>query len=343
MSREIKWGIIGPGRIASAFARALNFLPGARLVAVASTSRERAEAFGENFNIERRYDRYEKLMFDKDIDAVYIAVPHSLHHELAMKCLNSGKAVLCEKPIGINADQMKELSECAERNGVFLMEAMWTRFLPIIKEIKAWIENGLIGEVRLVKANFGFRGDGNPQGRLLNAKLASGALMDIGIYPITLADIIYEESPQTVTSAVNMSNTGVDEESTVIMKYDKGRMAEMSISIKNYIPHEGIIVGTKGEIKIPSFFMAESAVVEIDGEEPRELCIPFMCNGYEYEAVEVMNCLREGKGESLIMPHKVSIRILEIMDRIRNQWGLKYPEEQEYKEEIPGDISGRGL
>lgn len=327
MSREIKWGIIGPGRIASAFARALNFLPEARLVAVASTSVERAEAFGEEFKIERRYVSYEKLLLDKDIDAVYIAVPHSLHYKLAMMCLNSGKAVLCEKPVGINAGQMKELSDCVKRNGVFLMEAMWTRFLPVVKEIKTWIENGLIGEVRLVKANFGFRGDGDPQGRLQNAKLAGGALLDIGIYPITLADIVYEESPQGVSSFMNMSSTGVDEESTVIMKYSGGRMAEMSISIKNHIPHEGIIVGTKGVIRIPSFFMAESAVVEIDGEEPRELRIPFMCNGYEYEAMEVMNCLREGRCESLIMPHKVSIRILEIMDRIRSQWSLKYPEE----------------
>ncbi|MBL4936249.1 Gfo/Idh/MocA family oxidoreductase [Clostridium sp. YIM B02515] len=327
MCEKIRWGIIAPGGIANAFADGLQVLEEAEITAVASRSIERAESFAAKYKVSKIYDSYKSLAEDDNIDAVYIATPHSFHKETAIMCLEKGKAVLCEKPIGINENEMLEMIKCAKENKVFLMEAMWTRFLPVINEVKQYIEKGLIGDICLVKANFGFKGDSNPEKRILNPKLAGGALLDVGIYPLTFADLVYNKEASEIKSMMSYTETGVDQDSTIILDYGSGKRAEVSISIKDYIPHEGLIIGTKGNIKLDRFFMPTSAVIEIEGEEPREIKIPFLKNGYEYEAMEVMSCIREGRLESSIMPHEKSLRLLRTMDRIRKQWNFKYPGE----------------
>lgn len=327
MKDKVTWGIIAPGVIANALAVALKTIPEAELLAVASRSNERAKSFAEKYNISRCYDDYKKLAEDEDIDVVYIANPHSHHKEAVLMCLEKGKAVLCEKPIGINKTEMLEMAECAKRNNTFLMEAMWTRFLPVIKYISEYIEKGFLGDIVLTQVNFGFKSDGNASGRLLNPELAGGALLDIGVYALTLADIVYNKMPLGFKSIVNKADTGVDEESEIILNYSENKRANISLSCKNYIPNDAIIVGTKGVIKMPRFFMCTAATIELHGEVPKEINIPFLCNGYEYEIMEVISSIKAGKIESSTMTHDKSLRILNIMDSIRKDWGLVYPME----------------
>lgn len=327
MEAKVKWGIIGLGGIAHKFAQALEVIPEAELVAVASRSKENAEAFGNEYNVLTRYDSYDDLVIDKEVEAVYIATTHNSHKELTIKCLKQGKAVLSEKPIAVNQKEMLEMIKHAKEQNVFLMEALWTRFLPVTEMIKSWIDNGRIGEIRHISANFGFRGNNDPNARLLNPKLAGGALLDIGIYPIFFFTFLYDEAPAEIKSIVKFSETGVDVDSNIIMKYSDNKMANMAISFNTYIPRDGLITGTKGVIRIPQFTRSTSATLEIDGEIVEEVNIPFIKNGFEYEIAEVMKCLREGKIESELMSLEESLRLVRIMDAIRESWNFKYPNE----------------
>jgi predicted dehydrogenase len=324
---RFRWGIIGLGSIANSFAKGLQSVPDADLVAVASRTQEKADAFGEKYGAQRRYGSYEALAQDPDIDAVYIATPHSGHEADSILCLSAGKAVLCEKPFCINAAQATRMAEAARKNGVFLMEAMWTRFLPVIAKVRELVREGAIGELRLVEADFGFRAGVNPESRLFNPALGGGGLLDVGVYTISLASMLLG-TPTGATGFAKIGETGVDEEAAFVLRYPEGQTAVLSTAIRLNTAHVATLVGTAGRIRIHSpWWKGTTATLQRDGQPDETLDLPYEGNGYNYQAIEVARCVREGLSESPVMPVSETIEIMKTMDALRAQWGIKYPME----------------
>ncbi len=329
MSTKINWGIIGTGAIAHMFAKALAVLADAQLVAVASRKKETAEKFADEFNIPHRHVGCESLASDKDVDVVYIATPHPNHKDETIVCLNAGKAVLTEKPFAVNSRQVAEMIQCARKNNCFLMEAMWMYFMPAIRKIREIVATGALGDICMVTANFCFDKAPDPDGRLINPMLAGGTLLDIGVYDIAFAHLVFGTEPKKITSTAYMGPTGVDEQASMILEYDTGRFASLNCSFRLNMPCQASIYGTKGHINVPPmFFHPDKFKIKIGTEEEKEYTFERLGNGYTYEAIEVMNCLREGKTESQIMPLSTSVSLMNIMDKIRKQWNLVYPMEK---------------
>jgi predicted dehydrogenase len=333
MSKEIamtktRWGILGTGNIASQFARGLAELDDAELVAVGSRTAESAEAFGERFGAARRHASYAALASDPDVDAIYIATPHPLHHDNTIMCLQAGKAVLCEKPFAINASEAQDMIATARGRGVFLMEAMWTRFLPHMVRLRELLAAGAIGEVRMLQADFGFRTSFNPQGRLFDPALGGGALLDVGIYTASLASMIFG-TPERVSSMAHLGETGVDEQSAMLLGYSGGRLALLSQAIRTNSPHEALLLGTTGKIRVHSSWWKVGATItlSVDGRADEQIDVPSVGNGYNYEAAEVRRCLEAGRTESEVMPLDETLAIMRTLDELRAQWGLRYPGE----------------
>jgi dihydrodiol dehydrogenase / D-xylose 1-dehydrogenase (NADP) len=324
----IRWGILSTGNIAAKFAEGLKQLPDAELAAVGSRTQASADSFGEQWGIPRRHGSYAALMADPEVDAIYIGTPHPLHHENALGCLEAGKAVLCEKPFTINARQTEEVIARARKKRIFLMEAMWTRFLPVFVKIRALLSEGALGDVRQVQVDFGFRAEVNPKSRLFDPALGGGALLDLGVYPVSLSSMVFGEAPRRIVSAATLGATGVDEQSAAVMEYSDGRLAVISCSFRFDSPQEAHLIGTRGRIRIhPPWWHADTITVSRADRKDETITLPNLGNGYPHEAVEVMQCLRNGKLESDVMPLEESLRIMQTLDSIRAEWGLKYPGE----------------
>lgn len=325
--RNIKWGIMGPGWISSQFAKDLLQVEGAEMVAVGSKSLERAEKFAKEFNIPRAYGSYEEMVQDPEVDILYVGTLHPAHKDNVMTCLRAGKAVLCEKPFTINATEAEELVSYAKANKLFLMEAMWSRYLPPLVQAREWMEADLIGEVQLVQANFGFDIGYQPEHRLLNKELGGGALLDAGIYPVSLASMVYGKQPSNIMTSVHIGETGVDERFSLLFEYDDGRKAMLNGSVRLGLVNDAFLYGTKGYIHIPNFLFAASASLHVRDEEPVHFNCDRKTKGYNYEAMEAMACLREGRTESSVMPIDETLQIMQTLDAIRAQWNLRYPGE----------------
>lgn len=323
--RTIRWGVLGPAGIANAFADDLRFASDARIVAVGSRSLERAETFAAQYGVPRAYSSYEEVARDPDVDIVYISTLHPMHKENALTCLRMGKSVLCEKAFTMNADELKELIHAARDNRVFLMEAMWTRFLPTITKVREWISSGVIGEIGMVEQKFGNRSTWNPASRLFDPALGGGTLLDVGIYCISFASMVLGRQPSTIQSLVQMGTTGVDEVFTALFGYEHGPMASIMAGHRLQSRHEAVILGSQGEIRVPNFWKAKSAVLNVYGAYEENYIDNAAPRGYVYEALEAMSCMRAGKMESDIMPLAESLAIMETMDRMRVDWGLQYP------------------
>ena len=327
MSDKLRWGILGTGSIARKFAEGLTSADGAELTAIGSRKQETADAFGDEFDIPHRHASYQALADDADVDAIYVATPHTLHSENSILCLEAGKAVLCEKPFAINAEQARQTVDVARGRGVFLMEAMWTRFFPLMSWLRGLLADGAIGEVRMVAADFGFRADFNPDSRLLNPDLGGGGLLDVGVYTVSLASMVLGK-PSRIASLADIGRTGVDEQAAMVFGYDGGQLSVLYTAVRTSTPHEAVILGTDGQIRLPTAWWRPQRMTLIrSGQEPEEVVMEPEGNGYNYEAVEVARCLDEGKTESDVMPLDESIEIMETMDQVRAQWGLKYPME----------------
>lgn len=328
MTETFRWGILGTGRIAGVFADGLTQLPDATLLAVGSRAQETADAFGEKYAIPRRYASYAELAADPDVDAIYVASPHSGHRPDTLLCLEHGKAVICEKPFAINAAQAREMVDFARAHKIFLMEAMWTRFLPLMVKVRELIAEGAIGDVLMLQSDFGFRTDVNPKSRLFDMNLGGGGLLDVGVYPVSLASMIFGK-PERIASLANLGATGVDEQGAAIFSYAGGkRMAIVSTAVRTNTPHETVIMGSAGSMKIHAPSWAPRQLTLRRGGQSDELVeIGFPGNGYQYEAAELMRCVREGRLESAVIPLDETIQVMETMDAIRAQWGLKYPME----------------
>jgi len=328
MASPVRWGILSTGNIAHQFARGLSVLDDAELVAVGSRSQAGADTFGDEFCVPNRHGSYEALASDPDVDAIYVATPHPFHKDNSILCLNGGKAVLCEKPFTINADEAREVVAVAESKGIFLMEAMWTRFLPVMYKVRELLTDGAIGNVRMVRADFGFRADINPTGRLFAKELGGGGLLDVGVYTISFAAMVMGGAPNRIASMADIGSTGVDEQAGLILGYESDRMAVLTCAVRTTTPHEGLICGTEGMIRIHHpFWHSTGLTLSVNGKHDEEMSLPFQGNGYNCEAEEVARCLRAGKTESDILPHAESISIMETMDAIRTQWNLTYPTE----------------
>ena len=327
MQKKIKWGIMGPGRIAHKFAQSLKCSEAAEITAVGSRSMERAVEFAKQYGINRAYANYAKLAADNDVDIIYVATPHPAHFECALLCLKAGKAVLCEKPFTLNAAETKTLVKTAKSSKLFLMEAMWMRYLPAIVKVRELLTQGEIGEIRMVIADFGNRIPWDPSGRLLNPELGGGALLDVGIYPVSFASMVLGDSPTKITGIAHLGETGVDEQFSAVLGYEAGKIAALSGAVRTSLPNEARIIGTEGYVRVPDFWRASSLELYQNGKMEK-FEIPFRSTGYIHEAEEAMYCLREGLIESSIMPLDESLKIMKILDTLRKQWGLKYPQEK---------------
>jgi predicted dehydrogenase len=327
MEQKINWGIIGCGSIARSFVEALSVIKDAKLVAVASKSGDKAREFAAKYEVPKYYNTYDALASDSEIDVVYIANTHNFHKQSAILCLQHKKAVLCEKPLTVNARDTEEVIKIARQEKVFLMEAMWTRFHPSILKLKELLAEGIIGKVQMLKVDFGIITRFGAGGRHLNPELAGGALLDVGIYPITMANLVFGKHPADIKSTAFIGNTGVDEISSYLFTYDTGEIAMLTSAVNLFMPHVATIFGTNGSIVVPDFFHAQKFVIQLKDQKEKTLKFPFKRNGYEYEIMELMECLRNGKTESTIMPLDESLQIMKTMDTLRTQWGLKYPGE----------------
>jgi len=325
MNDVTRWGVLAPGKIARKFAQGLVDAVDGDLVAVGSRSAERANEFAEEFNVPNRHANYEDLVGDPEVDAVYVASPHPFHAEHTILALQAGKPVLCEKPFTVNAAQAEKVIETARREGVFCMEAMWTRFIPTMVRLRELLGQGAIGEVRMLNADFGFRAGWDPQGRLLNPSLGGGGLLDVGIYPLSLASMIFG-APSRVTSLAHIGDTGVDEQAAVLLGYSQGQIAICYTAARTNTPHQGIIMGTDGQIRLDdSWWNGRTLTIHRPGADPEVMEPERIGNGYNYEAEEVGRCLRAGKTQSDVMGLEESLQIVRTMDEIRGQWGLRYP------------------
>ncbi len=356
MTEILRWGILGTGIIAQQFARGLRVLPDARLVAVGSRTAETAERFGRTFDVPHRHASYSALAEDPEVDVVYVATPHPFHAENTLLCLRAGKAVLCEKPFTLNAAEARTVIAEARARRLFLMEAMWMRYLPAMVQVRRWLAEGVIGEVRMVTADFGFRAAFDPHSRLFDPALGGGALLDVGIYPISLAFMVLG-TPTRVTGVAQLGETGVDEQSAYLFEYPQGQLAVLSSAVRTTTPTEAWILGTEGAIHIhPLMYHPERVTVrrhltEVSSRLPAPLKalgralglerpwqqartrggktyhFPLKGNGYNYEADEVARCMAAGKLESAVMPLDETLAIMETLDQLRAPWGLVYPGE----------------
>ena len=325
--KKIRWGIAGPGNIANKFAKAVKNVAEAELTAVASRSIEKGKAFADTYGIENVFASYEEMAKSDKIDAVYISTIHPFHKSCAELFLNNGKHVLCEKPICVNENQAKALFDCAEKNGKFLMEAMWTRFLPAIRETKAMIDRGEIGRVMALEADFCYRETPETADILFDNSIAGGALLDVGVYCLNLSSVLFGNSPEEIT-ATSYNENGVDIHTQMTLRYKDGVISTLSCAIGVQKPETAFIYGTDGYIKLPAFYGAQEIILCKDGEE-RVIKLPGIGDGFEEEIIEACNSIREGKTQSTTMPHSESMAILSQMDEIRKQIGISYPLEGE--------------
>jgi predicted dehydrogenase len=322
--KQYAWGIIGPGRIAAKFAAALRLAGNTRLKAVASRDITRARAFAADHSAEQAYDSYESLAADPGIDAIYVATPHGFHAEHSLLCLEHGKAVLCEKPMALNAAEGRAMVSASRLHRAFLMEAVWTRFLPLIRETSELVDQGKIGQLKYVRADFGFGSAFQPDSRLYNLRLGGGSLLDIGIYPLFLCLHLLGK-PDRIVAAGHLAPSGADETCHALLSYRDGSSAVVSSTLACQTSLTAEIDGTEGSIRIPSpWYKNDRLNWNRTGQPEEALQFEPIVNGFEYQIREVSRCLELGAIESPMMSHDFSLMLSETMDEIRRQIGVKY-------------------
>ena len=316
MTDKIRWGIVSTGRIAHQFAQDFDFVDNGELWAVSSRSQESADRFAVKYKIPRAYSSYTSMLQDENVDAVYIATPHNLHFQNSVDAINAGKAVLCEKPLTVNAQECRELTRLATEAGVYLMEGMWTYFLPAIQKARLWVKEGRIGHVLHIKADFGYPVPYNPQNREYSVENAGGCLLDMGIYPVALAWYFLQQDPESVQTVARMAPNGVDNDVVTLWNYPHS-IAALGTSFRAKLQNWAYIIGEEGYIAIPDFWRAnECQLFELDtltdqfNDGRKSL-------GFNYEAIAVAEDLVNGRLQSEVMPLSNSLRFQQHMERIR--------------------------
>ncbi|MFI6013939.1 Gfo/Idh/MocA family protein [Streptomyces sp. NPDC051243] len=336
--QSVRWGILATGGIAAAFTADLVDLPDAEVVAVASRTQSSADAFAERFGIPRAYGDWTALAEDGDIDVVYVATPHSAHRVAAGLCLEAGRSVLCEKAFTLNAREAEELVALARARGSFLMEAMWMYCNPLVRRLKALVDDGAIGEVRHVQADFGLAGPFPPSHRLRDPAQGGGALLDLGVYPVSFAQLLLGE-PSDVTARATLSAEGVDLQTGALLSWDGGALASVHCSIVGGTATSASVTGSGGRIDVPhGFFFPDRFVLHRDGRDPEEFTADPADgprNTLRHEAAEVMRALRAGETESPLVPLDGTLAVMRTLDAIRDRVGVRYPGETP-----DGDVTG---
>jgi scyllo-inositol 2-dehydrogenase (NADP+) len=324
-NEKVKWGFIGTGWIADKFANALKAVDDAQLYAVGSRNLESAKKFADKFGAPKAYGSYEEVALDKDVDVIYIATPHNLHCENTIMCLEHGKNVLCEKPMGVNGNEERKMIAKAKEKNVFLMEALWSRFLPNIIKAKEIVDSGKLGNLKYVLANFMMRSNQTLEGRHFNKELIGGTLMDTGIYNVFLSLLLLGK-PQEIKASAGMSVTEIDESMGILFKYPNQTLATMNASFIVESPIIAEIHCEKGKILLPHLWFCPGnvTVVTNDGTETQH-SFEFKGNGYDFEVEEVGRCLRANKTQSDLWSWDNSIELIDTLDAIRKQCGIVYP------------------
>ncbi|WP_225827892.1 Gfo/Idh/MocA family protein [Streptomyces naphthomycinicus] len=329
--QRVRWGILATGGIAAAFAADLVDLPDAEITAVASRGRESAEAFAERFGVARAYGDWASLAADEDVDVVYVATPHVAHRAAAGLCLEAGRNVLCEKPFTLNLREAEELVALAREHDRFLMEAMWMYCSPLVRRLRALVADGAIGEVRTVHADFGLAGPFPAAHRLRDPALGGGALLDLGVYPVSFAQMLLGE-PDAVTASAVLSPEGVDLQTGAVLSWESGALASVHCSIVGGTAVTASVTGSRGRIDVPAgFFHPDRFVLHRDGRDPEQFAAD-PADGprtsLRHEAREVMRALRAGEKESPLVPLEGTLAVLRTLDAIRERVGVRYPGEE---------------
>ena len=327
--KKLKMGILTAGGIAHMMAKTVQVMEEAEVVAVAARDGHRAAEFAATYKIPRSYGSYEALVEDPEVELVYVASPHSHHYEHARLCLEHGKHVLCEKAFTANAAQARALTALAREKGLFLMEAVWTRFLPLAETLKSLLEEErVIGNVRLVTADLGF--PLSHVERMREPALAGGALLDLGIYPLTFASMVLGDRVVQASGTCVKTPLGVDEKNGILLTYESGALAVLHSCMTAQLDCRGVICGEKGFLTVGEINnWTEIVQYDLDRREVRRIPRPQQITGYEYEVLEARRQIAAGAVESPRMPHCESIRLMELMDSLREQWGIRFPFEQE--------------
>ena len=328
---KIRWGILGCGRIARKFAADLLLIDDAELTAIASRNKETLELFAKDFPCKHLHNSYEALAANDEVDVIYIATPHSHHYEHTMLCLNHNKAVLCEKAFAINSRQASEMIKTAKERKIFLMEALWTKFLPHYKKLQELLKQKTLGDIKSVLANFGFKTSGTSPQRLFDPLLGGGSLLDIGIYNVFITISVLGK-PDSIEATMIPSSTGIDEQIAVLFKYNNGAMAQLFSSFTTNLPIQAEINGTEGCITLTTRFYEPSATIQLSKKIPYEREVIPVENeaglGYHYEARHVNECLKKGLIESPVMTHTDTLLLMEILDTIRKKARIEYPQDK---------------
>ena len=318
----VRWGIVGPGRIADKVVRDLPLVDGATAAAVASRSAERAAAFAARHDFPRTHDSYRAIVDDPDVDVLYIATPHPQHRPVALAALRAGKAVLVEKAFTVTPEATREIAALATETGVFAMEAMWTRFFPAVVRMRELLADGAIGDVRAVQSDLGVRNPLQPGDRFVTPELGGGALFDLTVYPISFAQMVLG-NPTAVHAQGVVTPDGVDLEESVLLAFDGGATATLTTSLRCATPGQARAFGTDGWIDVlPRFHHPDTIVLHRDGHEPEEITQPATGGGYYHELVEVTECLLAGRPESAVMPLRDTVAVQDVMGEVARQLGM---------------------
>lgn len=328
MGRFMKVGILGAGRIAATLAETMNKMPEVECYGVASRNLEKAEVFAKDHGFQHAFGSYEDMLADQEVKLIYIATPHSHHYQHIKMCLNAGKHVLCEKSFTVNEKQAAEVLRMAKEKNLLLTEAIWTRYMPSRKIIDDLLAEKVVGDVRKMTANLNY-----PlleKERIVKPELAGGALLDVGIYPLNFAYMHFGDGVKEIHSAAQMTDAGVDGENGMLLLYDDGRMAVLNSGIHGKSDSQGVFYGSKGCMIVENINNPEAIkIYDTEANLVREIKVPEQISGYEYEILETIFCIEEGKSECPSMPHAETLKMMRVMDELRASWGMKYPEEIE--------------
>ena len=325
--KKYNWGIIGAGNIAGKFAEDLQLLPNARLTAVSSRSPERASAFAEKYGIPEWYGSWEGVANNPGIDIAYIATHHPFHFENARTCLENGKAVLCEKPFTMNRRELESLAGMAREKKVFLMEAIWSRFLPSTRKVLELTDQGDLGRLTGIYADFGFWLDYNPGHRLFDPAQGGGALLDLGIYPIFISQL-FAGPPDKIQASARFAPSGVDHSGNMVFEHGTDVVSSLNYTLLSESPVEANLLFEKGRIRMESWWLTPGPVtLHRKEEEPKKFSFSEPGHGYHHEAAEVMRCLDEGQTESPMLPLDFSLDLMGTLDAVRAACGIIYPQD----------------
>lgn len=322
--KKLNFAILCAGYIAETMARTVSGMDDVVPYAIASRGLDRAQNLADKYGFCKAYGSYEELVEDENVDLVYVSSPHSLHYEHAKLCLEHGKHVLCEKPFTVNSQQAEILFLLAQRQNLFIMEAVWTRFQPFAAKLRDILESDLIGNPIMMTASIG--NDLRHINRLVSPELAGGALLDLGIYAITIASMVFGKDVEKIESVAVKTERGVDAQNNITLVYKNGSMAVLNSSFLCRLSNQAVIYGSKGRVEIGTFWHPERIdVIFNDGSEPQSFDVPFDISGYEYEVRAAVAAIENGQTGCKEIPHEETLRIMGLMDQLRAEWGIRYP------------------